>query len=89
MSIIANLTFCMFAGVGRNLSSKWWGLAQTGLYSWLEFVESEAQHAEKYVDYQQVLRSGKGRWAGRDVLNLEKWSKPRLWGDRDGLCCSS
>lgn len=55
MRIIADLTSCMFAGICGKLSSKWWGLVQTSLYSCLDFVESEAQSAEKYVDYQQIL----------------------------------
>lgn len=87
MRIITNLTSCTFAGIHRNLSSKRWGLAQTSLYSCLDFVESEAQSAEKYVDYQQILACGKGKQAGRDVLNLEKWSEAWLWGNRYGLCC--
>lgn len=87
MRSIADLTSCVFAGVHRNLSNKWWGLVQTHLHSCLGFVGSEAQSAEKYVDYQQILTNGKGRQVGRDVLNLEKWSKPWLWSDRFGLCC--
>lgn len=51
MRISADLTSRVFAGVWGKLSSKCRGLAQTALYSCLDYVESEAQSAEKYVDY--------------------------------------
>lgn len=55
MRIIVDPTSCMFAGIHGNLPSKCWGLAQTSLYSCLDFIGSQAQSAEKYVVYQQFL----------------------------------